>query len=101
MPWRDECFYGILQSKYSSPHSGSTFTMISKNYRKHGYLDNEAFSSIKQRNDGINWHKKMQAITHAYIQPKIKDVVWRLIVGKLYMATNAHSFLNQIDREEW
>ena len=41
----------------------------------------------------MNWHKRFQAITHAYIETKMKNTIWRLITGKLYLGDIAQNYL--------
>ena len=41
----------------------------------------------------MNWHKRFQAITHAYIETKMKNTIWRLITGKLYLGDIAQKYL--------
>ena len=74
---------------------------ISKSYRKAGYEDNDHFHAIKNNNPTIDWHKKFQAITNAYIEPNVKNVIWRMIAGKLYLGNIAHCYLNSINRPLW
>ena len=79
----------------------NNFSEISKSYRKvstkAGYEDNDHFHAIKNNNPTIDWHKKFQAITNAYIEPNVKNVIWRMIAGKLYLGNIAHCYLNSIN----
>ena len=83
----------MLQEQYNSEYKGNNFRDISKNYRNQSYEDNDHFHNVKQANPHMNWHKRFQAITHSYIETKMKNTIWRLITGKLYLGDIAQKYL--------
>ena len=93
LQWINEGSFGVLQEQYNSEYKGNNFRDISKNYRKQSYEDSDYFHNIKQANPHMNWHKRFQAITHAYIETKMKNTIWRLITGKLYLGDIAQKYL--------
>jgi len=101
LSWPTEGAFGVIQNNFESQYKGNNFSEISKSYRKAGYEDNDHFHAIKNNNPTIDWHKKFQAITNAYIEPNVKNVIWRMIAGKLYLGNIAHCYLNSINRPLW
>ena len=51
------------------------------------------FCPHKQANPHLNWHIKFQAISHSYLETKVKNGLWRAIVGKLYLGDIALKYL--------
>ena len=43
--------------------------------------------------DDPDWHKQFQAISHSYIETKMKNTIWRIIAGKLYLGDIAQKYL--------
>jgi hypothetical protein len=66
---------------------------VARNFRKTGYEDNDHFATIKNNNPTIDWHKKFQAIKNAYVESNVKNVIWRMIAGKLYLGNIAFDYL--------
>ena len=93
LQWINEGSFGVLQEQYNSEYKGNNFRDISKNYRNQSYEDNDHFHNVKQANPHMNWHKRFQAITHSYIETKMKNTIWRLITGKLYLGDIAQKYL--------
>ena len=93
LSWPTEGSFGIIQNSYETHHKGNTFSAVARNFRKTGYEDNDHFATIKSNNPTIDWHKKFQAIKNAYVESNVKNVIWRMIAGKLYLGNIAFDYL--------
>ena len=105
--WKGECFFGILQSEYSSCHRGSTFSDINKNFRKScktvsantiaPHEPDPSFQELCDAHSDIDWHKKMQSIRNCRVDPKCKNTLWRVITNNLYLGDRAYRHLTYKD----
>ena len=98
--WILDSYYGLVPKTYSPPYWRGTHKNICKQYRARQHESNPSlleWERAASEPNGIEWHKQMRGLVHAFVEPRIRVNLWKLFNDRLYCGQVAHDYLNSIN----
>ena len=98
--WILDSYYGLVPKTYSPPYWRGTHKNIYKQYRARQHESNPSLLEWEREAsepNGIEWHKQMRGLVHAFVEPRIRVNLWKLFNDRLYCVQVAHDYLNSIN----
>ena len=87
------CF-GILKQRYSTPYDND-FKKASKAYRHSKATVNPDLSLWPSHNN-TDWNQTIKTIHFSRTHSKVRNMMWRILINKLYAASVAASYLTNL-----
>ena len=95
--WLLDSYFGFVPKTYSPPYWRGTHKNTCKQYRARQHKINPSLVEWEREVGqpyGVDWHKQMRGLVHAFVQPRIRVNLWKLFNDRLYCVQVAHDYLN-------
>ena len=94
--------YGIKIGYYTTHIKGNNYKDLSKKCRNDTHaVKHEEFERWCMHYPSLDWKKLSQNIHKSRIHTTIKNVIWKIITGKLYMGSVAYFYLHKQHNHPW
>ena len=98
--WLLDSYFGLIPHTYSPPYWRGTHKNICKQYRARQHTVNPSLVEWERgigQPCGVDWHKQMRGLVHAFVEPRVRVNLWKLFNDRLYCGQTAHDYLATIN----